>query len=153
MSRWMDHRTAYSLDRINKIYRIEEQDAGLSLCIRPASTPHSRPICKYLTIHPPKIKFSQSLSPDFSGPVPRFLFKNYSCWHQEFPSASSWRHNSFLVSFRPRSRHGIFHAERKIFGAGVVIVREIRYRRLGNSNGIKIAVAGGEIGAVRAFRH
>jgi hypothetical protein len=35
----MDHRTAYGLDRINKIYRIENQDAGLSFCIRPASTP------------------------------------------------------------------------------------------------------------------
>ena len=23
MSRWMDHRTAYGLERINKIYRIE----------------------------------------------------------------------------------------------------------------------------------
>ena len=63
MSRRMDQRTAYGLDRINKIYRIEEQDAGLSLCVRPASTPHFRPTCKYSTILPSKMKFSQGMAP------------------------------------------------------------------------------------------
>ena len=59
----MDQQTAYGLDRINKIYRIEGLDAGLSLCVRPASTPYFRFICKYSTILPSKMKFSQSLPP------------------------------------------------------------------------------------------
>ena len=50
-------------------------------------------------------------------------------------------------------RHCILHAERKILRAGVVVVFEIDYRRLRNADGAEIAVTGGEIGAVRAFRH
>jgi hypothetical protein len=58
----MEQQSSFGLDKINKIYRIEGQDAGLSFCIRPASTPHFRPICKYPAIISSKMKFSQGLA-------------------------------------------------------------------------------------------
>ena len=64
----MDRMTAYDSDRINKIYRIGELHTSLSLCVSPAFTLHFCPICKYLTIHPSKIKFSQGLV-NFGLPV------------------------------------------------------------------------------------
>ena len=50
-------------------------------------------------------------------------------------------------------RHCILHAESKILGAGVIVVFKIDYRRLRNADGVEIAVAGGEIRAVRTVRH
>ena len=50
-------------------------------------------------------------------------------------------------------RHCILHAESKILGAGAIVVFKIDYRRLRNADGAEIAVAGGEIRAVRTVRH
>ena len=50
-------------------------------------------------------------------------------------------------------RHCVLHAERKILGAGVVVIFKIDYSTLRDADGVEISVAGGEIGAVRAFRH
>ena len=50
-------------------------------------------------------------------------------------------------------RHCILHAESKILGAGVIVVFKIDYRRLRNADRVEIAMTGGEIRAVSAFRH